>query len=392
MSTFPTSPRAATRAARIPSNNSNVPVTTRDSEPHLPVLTTYDAPTRLNTWTRLRLAIREPLAEFIGVAIFVIFGAGADCQVVLSTDPNVTSSHKGEYLSINFGWAIGLAMGVWVSAGISGGHVNPAITLALATWRGFPWRKVPGAYVGLLQPQREFPSSRSVPSKNNSAVYIFAQVMGGLVGAALVYAQYFHAIDIFEGSRGTRTQATGGLFATYALDYMTAVSCFFAEFLGTAILVFMIMAATDTTNAAPPIGLLPLVIFLTLLGLGAALGMQTAFAFNPARDFGPRLFLSMAGYGRDVYTYRRYVDRFDFCLVAVTTVLDGSVASSTSGSSYITYGRVYFILTSLSLPSQYWLWCPILAPVAGAQAAVALYDLFLRGGADPIVPTEHDRP
>ncbi|KAF8180117.1 aquaporin-like protein [Pholiota molesta] len=258
-----------------------------------------------NYWQRLRYVIREPMAEFLGVAVFIIFGAGADCSVVLSTNPNVASSHKGEFISTNFGWAIGLASAVWISAGISGGHVNPAITLALATWRGFPWKKVP--------------------------IYIFAQVMGGVVGAGLVYGQYIHAIDIFEGGRHIRTQATASLFSSFALNYMTAVSCFFSEFLGTAVLAFMIMAATDKNNAAPPLAILPFVIFLTLLGLGAALGMQTAFAFNPARDFGPRLFLSMAGYGKEVYTFR----------------------------------------------NEYWLWCMILAPILGAQCAVGLYDLFL---------------
>ncbi|KIM41552.1 hypothetical protein M413DRAFT_411376 [Hebeloma cylindrosporum] len=254
---------------------------------------------------RIREAIREPMAEFIGVAIFVIFGAGADCQVGLSRNVNVSSSPKGEYISTNYGWAIGLAMAVWTSAGISGGHVNPAITLAMATWRGFPWRKVPA--------------------------YIFAQVMGGVVGAGLVYSQYIRAIDIFEGGRSMRTQATASFFSSYALDYMSTVTCFFSEFLGAAVLAFMIVAATDKNNAAPPVGLLPLVLFLTLLGLGTALGMQTAFAFNPARDFGPRLFLTMAGYGSELYTYR----------------------------------------------NQYWIWCPILAPILGAQCAVGLYDLFL---------------
>jgi aquaglyceroporin related protein len=246
------------------------------------------------------------LAEFFGVAVFVLIGTSSNCQVALSSNPNVTSSPKGDYLSLSFGWAIGLALAVWISAGISGGHVNPAITLVLATRRKFPWKKVP--------------------------VYIFAQVMGGVIGAALSYAQYFHAIDIVEGGRHVRTQATASLFGTYALNYMTAVSCFFSEFLGTAVLAFMIIAATDKKNAAPPLSLLPLVIFLTLLGLAAALGMQTSFAFNPARDFGPRIFLGMAGYGRDVFNFR----------------------------------------------NQYWLWCPIIAPIAGAQVSVVAYDLFLK--------------
>jgi aquaglyceroporin related protein len=196
-------------------------------------------------------------------------------------------------------------MGAWISGGISGGHLNPAVTLALATWRRFPWRKVPG--------------------------YIFAQVLGGVIGAGLVYGNYIRAINIVEGGSGIRTQVTASMFATYTLDYMTAGSSFFCEFLGTAVLVFVVLAATDKKNNAPPNGLLPLTLFLLLLGLAAALGMQTSFAFNPARDFGPRLFLTFVGYGKQLYSYR----------------------------------------------NQYWLWCPIIAPFLGAQATAALYYLFL---------------
>jgi len=246
------------------------------------------------------------MAEFAAVAVFVMIGIGADCSVVLSTNSGVASSQKGDWLSVNFGWALGLALGVWVCGGISGGHVNPAITLAMATWRGFPWRKVPG--------------------------YILAQVLGGIVGAAIIYGNYRQAIDIFEGGHDIRTRATAGLFDTYALDYLSAATCFFVEFTGTAILAFMIVAATDKHNMPPPNGLLPLIIFLVLLGLGVALGMQTSFAFNPARDFGPRLLLTFAGYGSQLYSYR----------------------------------------------SQYWLWCPIIAPFLGAQFAVGFYDLFLK--------------
>ncbi|KAF8902593.1 aquaporin-like protein [Gymnopilus junonius] len=272
----------------------------------LPILTSYAPPPKpKSTWSRIREIIREPMAEFFGVALFVLFGTGVDCQVVLSTNKGIAAAPKGDFLSVNFGWAIGLAMGAWVSGGISGGHLNPAVTLAMATWRGFPWRKVP--------------------------VFIFAQVMGGVIGAAIVYGNYSHAIDIFEGGHGIRTQATAGLFATYALDYMTALACFFTEFLGTGVLVFMVVALTDKHNNAPPSGLLPLTLFLTLLGLGVSLGMQTSYAFNPARDFGPRLMLTFAGYGKQLYTYRK----------------------------------------------QYWLWCPIIAPFLGGQAGVAVYDLFL---------------
>lgn len=116
--------------------------------------------------------------------------------------------------------------------------------------------------------------------------------MGGLVGAALVYANYFHAIDIYEGGRGVRTLKTAGLFATYSvvlssfpfakiltlmiqIDYMTNVSAFFSEFLATAVLVILLLAAMDRQNLAPPHGLLPLYIFFVFLGIACALGMET---------------------------------------------------------------------------------------------------------------------
>jgi len=85
---------------------------------------------------------------------------------------------------------------------------------------------------------------------------------------------------------------------------MTAVSSFFSEFIGTAILLMVIMAVTDKKNGPPPAGLVPLVLFMTLLGISASLGMETSFALNPARDFGPRVFTAMV-YGRQVFTFRK---------------------------------------------------------------------------------------
>ena len=123
-----------------------------------------------------------------------------------------------------------------------------------------------------------------------------AQVLGALFGSAIVYGNYINAINIFEGGNDIRTQATASLIATYAvshlfnlnlnqcqhvyglylkLDYLTNISCFFDEFTGTAILALMIAAASDKYNMAPPQGLLPLTLFIVLLGLGVAHGMQT---------------------------------------------------------------------------------------------------------------------
>lgn len=263
-----------------------------------------------NRWWRYRQGLRAYAAEFAGVMMIIIFGDGVVCQVVLSSNTGVASSPKGEYLSISFGWAIGVAVGVWVAAGISGAHLNPAVTLALATFRGFSWKKVPG--------------------------YCFAQLMGALVGAGIVYANYIHAIDIVEGGRHIRTLKTAGLFSTYALDYMTNVSCFFSEFMASAILLIAVFAFIDKGNHAAPAGLLPLPLFILILGIGACLGMETGYAINPARDLGPRILTGMVGYGAAPFTFRNH----------------------------------------------YWLWCPVIAPVCGALFGAFLYDLFLYDGKD----------
>ncbi|PIL30333.1 transporter [Ganoderma sinense ZZ0214-1] len=145
-------------------------------------------------WSQIREIIKEPAAEFVGTAILVFFGNGVLCQALLSRNTNVTSMAYGDFLSVNFGFAVGLALGAWVTTGFSQGHINPAVTIAMATFRpkAFPWRKVPA--------------------------YVFAQLMGGLCGAGIVYANYIHAIDLFEGGRGVRTvPGTAGLFATYAV-------------------------------------------------------------------------------------------------------------------------------------------------------------------------------
>ncbi|KAJ3927754.1 MAG: putative aquaporin 3 [Lentinula lateritia] len=221
--------------------------------------------------------------------LLVVFRIGANCQVTLSNNQNVSAAPKGSYTSVGFGFAVGISLGVWVSASRSGRHINPAVTIALATFRKFPWRMVPG--------------------------YIFSQLLGGFIGAALIYANYYHAINIFEGGSN--------------LDYMTNVSAFFSEFLGTALLVFIVFAATDPRNAIPSAAI-PFILFTVLLGIAICLGIETGFAVNPARDLGPCLLTLIVGYGGAVYSFRH----------------------------------------------QYWLWGGILAPILGGVTAASFYNLL----------------
>ncbi|KAG8883263.1 hypothetical protein FRB97_006958 [Tulasnella sp. 331] len=224
-----------------------------------------------HAWARIRYQLREPLAEFLGTFILIMFGTGVDCQAVLSTSTAVASSPKGSYSTILMGWGVGTAMGVWVSAGISGGHLNPAVTLCQVVYRRFPLWKLP--------------------------IYAAAQISGAFCAACVIYGNYSRALHLYEG--GTLTvPGTAALFSTYPISYLSNAGCFFSEFMATAILLIMIFAITDKRNSPPPAGLLPLVIFLTIVGIGGSFGMQTAFAMNPARDFGPRLMTAIF-YGRE---------------------------------------------------------------------------------------------
>ncbi|WAQ86133.1 hypothetical protein PtA15_6A763 [Puccinia triticina] len=133
-------------------------------------------------------------AEFFGTAILTLFGTAANNQVALSNSSAVSNAPAGNYLSVAFGWALAVMLGVYVSGGVSGGHINPAITLAMAIFRGFSWKKVP--------------------------IYWAAQLTGSVTGAALVYWNYRHAIDLFEGGGGARTiEKTGALFFTNPLSF-----------------------------------------------------------------------------------------------------------------------------------------------------------------------------
>ncbi|KAF7593929.1 hypothetical protein BBP40_010436 [Aspergillus hancockii] len=229
-------------------------------------------------WSKAREYIHEASSEFFGTMILVLFGDGVIAQVLLS------HGEKGDYQSIAWGWGLGVMLGVYVS-GISGSHINPAVTLASCILRNFPWRKFP--------------------------IYVLAQVFGAMTAAAIVYGNYRSAIDVYEGGSAIRTvpgyskTATAGIFATYPAAFMTRTGQFFSEFIASAILMFMIFALKDDRNSgAGP--LMPLGLFFVIFGIGSCFGWETGYAINLARDFGPRLVTYMIGYGPEVWTAGNY--------------------------------------------------------------------------------------
>jgi glycerol uptake facilitator protein len=216
-----------------------------------------------------RELLREVAAEFLGTLTLIAFGVGVVAQVVLG------GGKTGEYLSINLGWGLAVTMGAYVAGGVSGAHLNPAVTLALALHRGFPWAKV-------------------VP-------YCAAQFAGAFAASALVYATYHEAIDHFEPTG--RTLATAGIWSTYPQDYLSNFpGGFVDQVVGTALLMLVIFAVTDQRNMALPASLSPIVVGLAVLVIGMTYGLNAGYAINPARDLGPRVFTWLAGWGTQVFT------------------------------------------------------------------------------------------
>ena len=216
--------------------------------------------------------VREVMAEFLGTFVLLAFGVGVVAQVVLSQNAN------GTYLSINLGWGLAVMLGVLVAGGVSGAHLNPAVTVALAVHRGLPWGKV--------------------------APYAVAQLAGAFAGAALVFVTYHEAFAAFDG--GLRQIAgdrgTAGIFATYPQPFLSLTGGLVDQIVGTALLMIGVFAIGDARNVAPPGWTGPVLVGALVVAIGVAFGFNAGYAINPARDLGPRLFTALAGWGGGVFT------------------------------------------------------------------------------------------
>jgi MIP family channel proteins len=215
---------------------------------------------------------REAAAEFLGTFVLIVFGSAVVAQVLLSG-----GSHGG-YISINLAWGLAVTMGVYVSAGVSGAHLNPAVTLALAVHRQFPWRKV-------------------LP-------YWAAQMAGAFVASAVTFFTYHEAFDRFDGGvrQVTGPHATAGIFATYPQEFLSNVpGGVVDQVVGTALLILVIFAIGDRRNSAPDAAIAPVLVGLLVVLVGMTFGFNAGYAINPARDLGPRLFTAVAGWGSEVF-------------------------------------------------------------------------------------------
>lgn len=208
------------------------------------------------------------IAEFIGTGLFMFWGIGCVAGLVL------TGAEYGQW-EISIIWGLAVALAVYCTAGVSGAHINPAVTIALAAFHGFEKSKV-------------------IP-------YIVSQVAGAFVAAAVVYGLYSNLFIDWEVANGIARNSpealgTAGIFSTYPHASLSFFGAIAVEFVITAVLMFGILALGDENNGTNRGAMNPLLIGLLVATIGASLGPLTGFAMNPARDFGPKLFAYLAGW------------------------------------------------------------------------------------------------
>ena len=261
----------------------------------------------------------ELAAEFLGTFVLVALGDAAVAMAVAalpeSTRTTTAFMAAGDWLLIAWGWGFSVVFGVYIAGGISKAHLNPAITLARALRRGFPWRKVPA--------------------------YMSVQVLAGFVAAALVYANYKTAISTFEHAqhivRGDATSVKSfSIFATYPAKYFSGpIGPLVDQIIGTAFLVALVLALIDEYNVPVKGNMSGLLTGFVVVAIGISFGANVGYPINPARDLGPRLFAWIAGWGK--------------------LAMPGN------------YGNV-----------SAFFWIPIVGPFIGAAIGAFVYDFFIR--------------
>lgn len=223
-----------------------------------------------------RQLLGEMIAEAIAIFIIISFGDSVAAMYFLY-DP---SPYANAYWGVCIAWGLSVTIAIYVTGNVSGCHANPAVTLALWIFRGFPARKV-------------------IP-------YFVAQVVGAFLGAVVVYILFYPVIDNYNAvhhlTRAVDGMPTAGVFFTHPGLANSPLHALVDQIILTAFLIFGIFAVTEQYNEmAPQANSGALIIGLIVAAIGASMGYLEAWAINPARDLGPRIFAYIAGWGPQAF-------------------------------------------------------------------------------------------
>lgn len=214
---------------------------------------------RNSLWAELK-------AEFLGTLILLLIGDGAVAMVTLFGTGIPGEVVKGGYTNVTLAWGLAVTFGIYVAGEISGAHLNPAVTLGLAAFRGFPWRKV-------------------IP-------YSLAQLAGAFTASVIVFWNYHPAFMAYD----PHLEKTASIFATFPAFPSHPMAGLLDQIIGTALLMMLILAVVDDRARIPVGNLAPLMVGGVVVAIGMSWGGMHGYAINPARDFGPRLFTAVAGF------------------------------------------------------------------------------------------------
>jgi glycerol uptake facilitator protein len=251
----------------------------------------------------------EFAGEVLGTFLLVFFGCGSICTAV------TTGALVGVF-QVAMVWGLGIATAIYLTGGLSGAHLNPAVTITLAVFRRFPARKI-------------------VP-------YIAAQMLGAFLASAVLFLVFAQAIGVYESAHeivrgGPGSEASAMVFGEYfpnpggrpLNDALRAIMspgrAFDTEAIGTGVLLLVILGVTDPRNRSFPKAFTAPAIGLTVTLLICLFGPLTMACFNPARDLGPRIFSSLAGWGAIPFTVNGAGWLTVYCLAPILGGLAGGM-------------------------------------------------------------------
>ncbi|GMS92459.1 hypothetical protein PENTCL1PPCAC_14634, partial [Pristionchus entomophagus] len=243
---------------------------------------------------------RATLCEFFCTAFLLTVGCCASAQYILSRGEVVN------YFGNTIGWIVALFFAITIGYRSSGSHLNPAVSFFQLT-------------IGNI-------------SLIRFVLFVIAQNLGAFVGASIAYAVYYEAIADFDGGHRAVSGelATAGIFATYPSPHLSMIGACFDQTVATAVLCIGIGTITDKRNHVPMF-MQPAFIASHVMLIGMGLAWNAGYAINPARDFGPRVFTALAGWGWEVFEFNDYQ----------------------------------------------WFWIPVMCPMLGALIGAWLYQAFI---------------